>query len=162
MRPCLAVVLAVVFACAGGADIATAQSRKPTAKETAVVRACIDKHRDNSLEVERHCLFALVADRCQKRPAGRSTHGSADCYRVEEAIWDDLLDASRKALDEELDADGKEKLRAMQSAWIASRDATCDFFYDRIQGSMAVPMIAACRAREAARRALLLDALRRL
>jgi uncharacterized protein YecT (DUF1311 family) len=47
--------------------------------------------------------------------------------------------------------------RAGQPAdWIAYRDTTCNFYMDKIQGSMAIPMGAACAARETARRALLL------
>jgi uncharacterized protein YecT (DUF1311 family) len=48
------------------------------------------------------------------------------------------------------------KLRAMQQAWIAYRDTTCNFYMDKVQGSMAIPMGTACAARETARRALLL------
>jgi uncharacterized protein YecT (DUF1311 family) len=44
----------------------------------------------------------------------------------------------------------------MQQAWIAYRDTTCNFYMDKVQGSMATPMGAACAARETARRALLL------
>jgi uncharacterized protein YecT (DUF1311 family) len=44
----------------------------------------------------------------------------------------------------------------MQRAWIASRDSTCGFYDIRIQGTMAIPLGAACVARETARRALLL------
>jgi len=42
----------------------------------------------------------------------------------------------------------------MQQAWITYRDTTCNFYMDKIQGSMAIPMGAACAARETARRAL--------
>ena len=44
----------------------------------------------------------------------------------------------------------------MQRAWIASRDATCEFYHHKIQGSMAVPMSASCFLRETAQRALFL------
>jgi uncharacterized protein YecT (DUF1311 family) len=44
----------------------------------------------------------------------------------------------------------------MQRAWIAYRDTTCNFYWDKIQGTMAIPMSAACNARETARRAVLL------
>ena len=44
----------------------------------------------------------------------------------------------------------------MQRAWIEYRNTTCQFYYDKIQGTMAVDMTAACLARETARRALLL------
>jgi uncharacterized protein YecT (DUF1311 family) len=44
----------------------------------------------------------------------------------------------------------------MQRAWIAYRDTTCGFYHDKIRGTMATTMAAACVARETARRALLL------
>jgi uncharacterized protein YecT (DUF1311 family) len=44
----------------------------------------------------------------------------------------------------------------MQKAWNAARDATCAFYAIKMHGSMAIPMAAACLARETARRALLL------
>ena len=47
----------------------------------------------------------------------------------------------------------------MQRAWIASRDATCEFYHVKIQGSMAVPMSANCFLVETAKRALFLKAL---
>ena len=39
-----------------------------------------------------------------------------------------------------LDSQQTAKLRAMQQAWIAYRDTTCNFYMDKIQGSMAIPM----------------------
>ena len=53
----------------------------------------------------------------------------------------------------------KAKARDMQRAWIASRDATCEFYHVKIQGSMAVPMSANCFLTETARRALFLKAM---
>jgi len=42
----------------------------------------------------------------------------------------------------------------MQRDWIAYRNTTCEFYYHKIQGTMATEMTAACLARETARRAL--------
>ena len=53
-------------------------------------------------------------------------------------------------------------LLAMQRAWIAYRDTTCAFYWDKIQGTMAQPLASACEARETARRAVLLDFFSRL
>jgi uncharacterized protein YecT (DUF1311 family) len=50
----------------------------------------------------------------------------------------------------------------MQRAWISYRDTTCQFYYDKIQGTMAQMMIAACVTRETARRAMLLSFFSRL
>jgi uncharacterized protein YecT (DUF1311 family) len=44
----------------------------------------------------------------------------------------------------------------MQRAWIAYRDTTCQFYDDKIRGSMSIVMHAACVTRETARRAMLL------
>jgi uncharacterized protein YecT (DUF1311 family) len=105
---------------------------------------------------ERECLFELLATPCQNTPEGQSNLGMADCFRRETAIWDVVLNENFKALRALLDERQVTRLRDMQRAWIASRDATCGFYDARIQGSMAIPMAAACMARETARRALLL------
>jgi uncharacterized protein YecT (DUF1311 family) len=50
----------------------------------------------------------------------------------------------------------------MQRDWIAYRDSTCQFYDDKIRGSMAIMMHAACVTRETARRAMLLGFFSRL
>jgi len=138
------------------AQPAAAQTRKPTAQEVAAIRNCAAKFQDDVDEGERHCLFNLVATPCTNTREGSSNVGTADCYRVEWVIWDNLLNENFKNLMGALDSQQTAKLRAMQQAWIAYRDTTCNFYMDKIQGSMAIPMGAACAARETARRALLL------
>ncbi|MGC1234457.1 MAG: lysozyme inhibitor LprI family protein [Xanthobacteraceae bacterium] len=101
-------------------------------------------------------MFNLVATPCTKTREGSSNLGIADCYRVEWVIWDNLLNENFKNLMGALDNQRIAKLRAMQQAWITYRDTTCNFYMEKIQGSMAIPMGAACAARETARRALLL------
>ena len=124
-------------------------------RDAAAIRACAEKYNQNVDEGERRCIFAIVYDPCTKRKA-QAAHGAAECFRAEQAIWDDLLNENFQKLRDGLDDDQKAKLRDMQRAWIAYRDATCQFYYDKIQGSMATTMVAACLARETARRALLL------
>jgi uncharacterized protein YecT (DUF1311 family) len=97
-----------------------------------------------------------VADPCQKTPEGQSNLGMADCFRLEQAIWDGLLNENYKRLVADSDARQAASLRAMQRAWIADRDTTCGFYDVRVHGSMAIPLAAACLVRETARRALLL------
>jgi len=138
------------------AQPAAAQTRKPTAQEVAAIRNCAAKFQDDVDEGERQCLFNLVATPCTNTREGSSNVGTADCYRVEWVIWDNLLNENFKNLMGALDSQQTAKLRAMQQAWIAYRDTTCNFYMDKIQGSMAIPMGAACAARETARRALLL------
>jgi uncharacterized protein YecT (DUF1311 family) len=134
-----------------------AQTRKPMAKEITAIRDCAKKYDTTDLdEVERKCLFNLVATPCTEKPEGQSNVGMADCYRLEGAIWDDLLNENYKSLVADLDDEQKAKLRDMQRLWIAYRDSTCGFYYTKIRGTMAGPMTSACFARETARRAVLL------
>ena len=108
-----------------------AQSRKPTMKEIAAIRDCAKKHETDLDEVEQKCLFNLVGTPCTETPEGQSNVGTADCYRLEGAIWDDLLNENYKSLATDLDDEQKAKLREMQRAWIAYRDSTCGFYYTK-------------------------------
>jgi uncharacterized protein YecT (DUF1311 family) len=140
-----------------------AQTRKPTGQEVAAIRDCAKKSKDNLDNGERRCLFNLVATPCIKKlPKTAPDHAEVDCYDIEYLIWDDLLNQNYKSLLETLDDEQKAKARAMQNAWIAYRDTTCEFYYDKIQGTMAAMMQAACKTRESARRAMLLDFFRAL
>ena len=115
------------------ARAAAAQTqRKPTAQEIAAIRDCVAKYRDDVAEGERNCLFNLVATPCTKRPEGSSTVGTADCYRIEWAIWDELLNKNFKSLLDTLDQSQALKARAMQRAWVVYRDTTCNFYMDKI------------------------------
>src|ERR1035438_8834395 len=133
-----------------------AQTRKPRASEIAAIRDCATKNGDNLDEGERQCLFNLVADPCTSKPPGAADNATVvDCYRIETSIWDGLLNDNYKSLLEALDDGQTAKARTMQRAWLAYRDTTCQFYDDKIQGSMAIAMDAACVTRETARRAML-------
>jgi uncharacterized protein YecT (DUF1311 family) len=133
---------------------AAAQSRQPTAQEIAAVRDCATKNQDDIDAGEQQCLFNLVATPCLKA-AGSADAAMADCYDIEGAIWDQLLNENYKTLLGRLDDEQTTAARAMRRAWIAYRDTTCRFYDDKIRGSMSVMMHAACVTRETARRAML-------
>jgi uncharacterized protein YecT (DUF1311 family) len=133
---------------------AIAQQRQPTAQEIAAIRDCFAKHGED-VAVETNCLYKLVAEPCIDKEGG-STHGMADCHRIETEIWDRILNEQYKSLQEGLDQEQRARLREMQRAWIASRDKTCEYYHHQIRGSMAIPMSAACMASETSRRAALL------
>jgi len=139
---------------------ASAQTSKPTARESAAIRDCAAKAQDDVDAGERSCLFKLVADPCVA--AARNDVAEADCFRTETAIWDALLNDNYTRLIAELDEQQTAKAKAMQRAWITSRDTTCGFYDDKIQGTLSIKMHAACETRETARRALLLDFFGRL
>ena len=151
-------IAGALLCCAAGT--ANAQTRKPTPEETKLIRDCAVKHADDG-EGERECAFKLVADLCVEKDD--SNLGTANCYRMEAAIWDALLNENYKDLMDAIEEkEDQNKLKEMQRAWIAYRDTTCDFYWFKIHGSMSVPMTAACQLRENARRALLLKFLQRV
>ena len=137
-----------------GGSPSQAQTRQPAAAEIKLVRDCAANHPDDG-KGEEECAFKLIADPCIEKNG--SNLGTADCYRIETAIWDAILNDNYKELMAALDdKEQAQKLKDMQRAWIAFRDTTCDFYWFKIRGSMSVPMTAACQLRETARRALLL------
>ena len=150
----------VALICIAGLGLAVqpgqAQTRKPTAGEITKLRACAAKYADNLDDGERQCLFNLVADPCMGKPEEAQKAVVVECYLVENSIWDALLNENYKSLLETLDDGQTTKARAMQRAWTAYRDTTCQFYDDKIQGSMSITMHAACVTRESARRAMLL------
>ena len=135
-----------------------AQNRKPTAKEITAIRNCAKKYDTSDLnEVERKCPFNLVGAPCMERPEGQSNVGVADCYRLEGAIWYDLLNENY-SLAADLDDEQKAKLRDMQRAWIAYRDDLCDLPYEEHGGTAASLDFADCMLSETARQAIWLEA----
>ena len=159
MRSPLRQLIVALICVAGlglGADPSQAQTRKPSANEIARIRDCAAKYADNLDDGERQCLFNLVADPCMGKPEEAQKAIVVDCYLVENSIWDALLNENYKSLLETLDDGQTAKARAMQRAWTAYRDTTCQFYDDKIQGSMSITMHAACVTRESARRAMLL------
>ena len=150
----------VALICIAGLGLAVqpseAQTRKPSAKEIATIRDCATRYADNLDDGERQCLFKLVADPCMGKPEEAQKAVVVECYLVENSIWDALLNENYKSLLETLDDEQTAKARAMQRTWTAYRDTTCQFYDDKIQGSMSITMHAACVTRESARRAMLL------
>ena len=141
------------------ASAAQAQTRKPTAQETKLVRTCVEQK--GGTDKDAQCI-GLVSKRCAAKPENQGGLSRADCYRIEQDIWNVVLTEQQKDLTEELDEDQKAKLTEMQKAWVAARDATCEFYYHKIQGSMSVPMTASCMLTETAKRALFLKAMQGL
>ena len=112
---------------------AHAQGRQPTVGEVTAIRTCAKKYETDLDAAERECLFNLVGTPCTEKPEGQSNVGMTDCYRLEDAIWDDLLNENFKKLLGTLDDQQTAKLRAMQHAWIAYRDTTCGSYDDKIR-----------------------------
>ena len=129
------------------------ESARPDAADSATVQSCI---KSASGRPERERCIGIIADRCAEQPDAESTAGQVACAAREFAVWDDILNETYRRLRAALDARQKVKLRAMQRAWIESRERSCAFYWDFFRGTMASPMNAFCRNRETARRALFL------
>ena len=160
MRNILWILAALlVFVLPAPADV---QSRKPTAREIAAIRECAARNKEDLDTGSQQCIFKLVADRCMGSPSDATDSVMRDCYWIEQASWDVLLNENYKRLLDELDDEQTAKARAMQRAWVLYRDTTCGFYDDKIRGTMSIMMHAACAARETARRAMLLGFFRGL
>jgi uncharacterized protein YecT (DUF1311 family) len=131
-----------------------AQSDKPDVKDSAAVQECIKAKTGRNWAWE-GCI-GVVSEPCVKDEMAMPPSEIIACYDREREVWDDILNKSFKTLREGLEDKQIRKLRDMQRAWIASRDKSCAFLYDYFEGSMANPMMAACRSRETGRRALYL------
>ena len=129
------------------------ESARPDAADSATMQSCI---KSASGRPERERCIGIIADRCAEQPDAESTAGQVACAAREFAVWDDILNETYRRLRAALDARQKVRLRAMQRAWIESRERSCAFYWDFFRGTMASPMNAFCRNRETARRALFL------
>lgn len=154
-----AILLIAAFVAFAGVMPARAEARKASAQETATIRDCV-KQKGGTTD-EQQCV-GLVAMPCTDKAENQFTHAQAECFDLERGIWDGILNEAFKALRDDLEAPEQTKLREMQRAWIVSRDATCEFYWHKIQGTMAQPMSASCINSETARRALFLIGMRGL
>lgn len=127
---------------------------KPAAKDVAAIEKCVKAKSGRNWRWE-SCI-GVISEPCSKNEGSMTSRQVIDCYDRELAVWDDMLNKSYQALLKALDADQQAKLREMQRAWMASRDKSCEFLYDYFQGTMANPMIAACKSRATGRQALYL------
>ena len=126
---------------------------KPDASASATIQDCV---KSKSATGMGETCIGIVSGPCLDKAADPSTAGMVACVARERAVWDDILNETYNRLRAKLDDKQQQKLRDMQRAWIAARDATCGFYWDFYQGTMASPMSAGCVNKETAERALFL------
>ena len=126
---------------------------KPDARAAAAIQDCV---KSKSATGMGETCIGIVSGPCLDKAADPSTAGMVACVARERAVWDDILNETYNRLRAKLDDKQQQKLRDMQRAWIAARDATCGFYWDFYQGTMASPMSAGCLNKETAERALFL------
>ena len=138
-----------------------ARADDPTAKDVAVIGDCLHKQEKrkggSTQEADEAACLMTVAKPCMGGDeAAAADRRKIDCLDRERLVWDKIVNDSYKTMMAALDTDQQTKLREMQRSWIQTRDLTCAFWYDFLQGTMANLMIAYCNNRETARRAIFL------
>jgi uncharacterized protein YecT (DUF1311 family) len=139
-----------------GVSAVSAQG-KPAADDTKTVEDCIKTAAPAGTAMDKagKCI-GTVSNPCLQDDKAQSTADMNACIDRERVVWDDILNETYRNLSKKLDAKQQNRLRDMQRAWIASRNATCQFYWDYYQGTMASPMAASCVNRATARRAIFL------
>jgi len=140
----------------------------------AATEACVSEAHASSPGLSGHAVLdcaGRAAQACMMTPGGDTTLGMISCLEGELGLWDARLNAAyavrleaAKATDAEMSsvrsttASLEERLRHMQRAWIAFRDAAC--LYEQAQwlgGTGGGPATMACHMHETARQALKLE-----
>jgi uncharacterized protein YecT (DUF1311 family) len=145
--------VAPVYFCVLVLSAGVARAEAPAAKDVQTIQTCL-KGKDSDREQE--ACIGIIARPCVGDEGARAPSEVIACFNREERVWDQLLAAAYRELDDSLASEQRDKLRDMQRSWTDTRERTCAFYYQYFQGSMANPMMANCRNRETARRALFL------
>jgi uncharacterized protein YecT (DUF1311 family) len=145
--------LAPVFLCVLLFNTGVGRAEAPAPKDVETIQACL-KGKDSDREQE--ACIGIIARPCIGDEGARAPSEVIGCFDREEGVWDQLLTTAYRELNDSLAIEQRDKLRDMQHSWLDTRERTCAFYYQYFQGSMANPMMANCRNRETARRALFL------
>jgi uncharacterized protein YecT (DUF1311 family) len=116
-----------------------------------IMGSCLEASADGDGDLA--CL-APMHEACEARgPAGGTTYGLAACAEVLFRLWDDELNRVWPEVLAWMDAPEAEYLREEQRAWIAYKEAACDFESAQVWGgSMLAYVGGECRARMTAER----------
>jgi uncharacterized protein YecT (DUF1311 family) len=85
-----------------------------------------------------------------------NTLAIVDCVQAKTKVWDQRLNAAYKALQQRIDADQRDPLKAAQRLWIQYRDANCRF-YGSQEGTIREIQAAECQRAMTQDRALELE-----
>lgn len=131
--------------------------------DPALVPACLE--RAGGDQVARRACIGVGAGACMTAEVGATTVGMVSCLQAETAQWDERLNAAYAALkadeeqtDQETDGAAAPALVKAQRAWLAWRDAACDYEAARWQGgSIGGPVASDCFMQLTAQQALRLE-----
>jgi len=101
--------------------------------------------------------IAVASNACQGEPGGSSTPGITDCNNREASWWDAQLNFYYEELKAKLEPDVFDSLKTAQRAWLAYREATCNFSYELWRdGTIRSVAYSSCMLEETARRSIAL------
>ncbi len=159
---------AAVALLVAGAQAPAAWAEDNLPYDGAILTACLAAKTGD----DRASCIGVASEQCMETPDGQTTFGMVDCLSQESQQWDELLNTTYQAVlvsDEDSDAQMKElgssvepivpMLREMQRAWMAWRDAACEYEAVIWQGGTGGgPASAHCYMELTARQALRLQA----
>jgi len=146
------VLFRVFFVAVIAAFSQTALAEEPVDK----ISGCLGPYGHDAQSQDKRRCVGLVSDACLNAPEGETTLGMTQCIGMETKAWDAILNRDYRALMGRLDEAQQEKLKTAQRAWIALRDADCDFPSELVRGSLASVMAAECFQTHTADRVLAL------
>jgi uncharacterized protein YecT (DUF1311 family) len=118
---------AAVFILLMTVAVASAQSKNPNPDDSKALQDCIKAAAPAGKAVtEAESCIGIVSTPCLDDEKTKSTADMNACIDRETVVWNDILNETYRRLREKLDNEQQGKLRDMQRAWVASRDATCD------------------------------------
>jgi uncharacterized protein YecT (DUF1311 family) len=128
---------------------------EPTPDERKAIAACLERVIGQP-ELKQMAECGIVADPCPNAP-GANTFTIVACHMREQKIWDGYLnqwygEAEKRLADEPA---ALTALKEAQRAWIAFRDAKCDYWEKRYAGGTFASVVTGdCMRVETGRRAL--------
>jgi uncharacterized protein YecT (DUF1311 family) len=129
---------------------------EPTPDERKAIAACLERVIGQpKLKQMAECI-GIVADPCPNAP-GANTFTIVACHMREQKIWDGYLNQWYGEVEKRLadDAAALTALKDAQRAWIAFRDAKCDYWEKRYAGGTFASVVTGdCMRVETGRRAL--------
>jgi uncharacterized protein YecT (DUF1311 family) len=144
---------AVLWLAAAGAAPAAADDPAPGADERAKLTQCLDAVR--KAESDPRACIGVVADPCLEQPDQATTMGTIACITRETRLWSEFLAERSRLVFALVDDDGAERLREVEGAWSAYRDARCALGEALFPGgSLASVWAAECMLQEIGRRAI--------
>ena len=128
----------------------------PMLSAVNTIEACLGRYPDLAAR-ETECI-GQYANTCMRLSGdGETNAGMIRCTVGEYEAWDDRLNTAYGAYMQRLEAPRDAGLREAQRAWMALRDADCDFAASAYEGGSMQPLVSAgCHRDYAARRTLLL------